>query len=83
MPSDNRGVKVKITKSGVGIILLIAIAVALAGCSGANQPATTTGMPSGGSSPQPGSVVSGAASFQTRRSTGMSTRSPQKREARR
>lgn len=63
------GVRVKITKLGVGIILVFVIAVAIAGCSGTSQPGSGAGAPSGGaapaggSAPKPGSVVSGADLF--------------------
>jgi hypothetical protein len=66
---------VKITGFNVGIILVVVICVAIAGCTGSNQPAggsppTTGGQaaqgtvaPAGGSAPQAGSVVSGASIF--------------------
>jgi uncharacterized protein YceK len=61
---------VKISQFSIGIILVIVIAVAFAGCSSTGQSAPATGAPAqgasapaGGSAPAAGSVVSGASIF--------------------
>lgn len=60
----------KISQFSIGIILVIVIAVAFAGCSSTGQSAPATGAPAqgtsapaGGSAPAAGSVVSGASLF--------------------
>jgi hypothetical protein len=71
----------RITWMNIGIIVIIIIAVALAGCATQTTPTTTggagqakatgtvstgsSGAPSGGSAPQPGSVVTGTGIFGT------------------